>query len=145
MNRKLLLAIGLVCFLHSVLAQTEVITNGGFETGTIDPWEHGGAGIAIGSNPGQAHSGTHYLTMGSVSSANQFVTQDFTIPTNAAAVALTYFWAVLSDNTTTPDQLLVRIIKSDHNTILANVDMQSNAATKGAYFRKTFDLTPFIG
>jgi hypothetical protein len=145
MNRKLLLAAGLILFLHGALAQTELITNGGFENNTSDPWITSDAGVAIGNSPGRAHSGTHYLTMGTVMSANQTVTQDFTVPTNAAAVALTYFWAVLSDNTAGFDQLQVLIVNSNHTAILATVDTQSNSSTKGSYFRQTFDLSPFIG
>jgi Divergent InlB B-repeat domain/Bacterial Ig domain len=145
MNRKLLLAVGLVCFLYTSFAQTELIGNGGFEAGTLDPWVGSGAGVAVGSNPANAHSGSRYLTMGAFSSANQLVTQDFTVPTNTAAAVLSYFWAVLSDNNATLDQLQVLIVNSNHTALLATVDTESNGSFKGAYFPKTFDLTPFVG
>src|SRR5262245_10160260 len=103
MNRTYLLAGALVCFLSSALAQPELIGNGGFESGTPDPWIISGSGAAVGTTAGNAHSGSRYLAMGAFVSANQLATQDFTIPTNTAAAVLNYFWAVLSDNNSTLD------------------------------------------
>src|SRR5262245_16760802 len=126
MNRKIFLMGGLICFCCGVFGQTQMITNGGFEATIFAPWDFQGAGATVGSDPLNAHSGSRYATMGSQPLANQTITQDFFVPTNTAAAVLSYFWAVVSSDTTGLDQLQVLIVNSNHTSILATVDTESN-------------------
>jgi hypothetical protein len=144
MRKKCLLAVVGVCFLQSVLGQTELIVNGDFEAGTDAPWVVSGAGANITNNPAFANSGVKSLSMGNVQGASQIAYQTVSIPTNAIQAALSYYWKVTSVDQQGLDQLNVRIV-SPTQTILAAVDDRNNFDASSTYQLKTYDLQAFIG
>src|SRR5581483_1056896 len=94
--RRVLLAgfvLGCVC---AAIGQTQLISNGGFENGSATPWiltnvfPSGGPDIA--DNISQAHGGVKFLSLGNASGADQQAYQTITIPSNAIAAGLSYFW-----------------------------------------------------
>ncbi len=150
MNRKFILAGSVLCLFHAAFGQTQLIVNGGFESGAPTPWVFFGTGASIGTDSRFARTGTRYLTMGSVANANQTVSQTLVIPTNTAVAVLNYYWAVLSSDNAGIDQLKVWIVGTNAAStnlpiILATVDQESNSSSRGVYFQKSFDLTPYVG
>src|SRR5258708_18072812 len=144
MFRSLLLALWSICLTQLAFGQTELIANGGFEAGSLPPWQFTGVGEQLANTPGFAHGGFDYVTMGSINNANQTIYQTVTFPTNAVAALLSYSWAVISTDTTGVDRLNVWIVNSNL-TILATADMEFNSSANGSYFHKMFDLSPYIG
>src|SRR3954470_9160353 len=86
-----------VAVARNVSAETQLISNGGFEIGLSSWTVAGSAGASVVTNSAAAHAGSSaYLSLGNVSGAGQAVYQTITIPTNAIYPTLTYFWSVIS-------------------------------------------------
>lgn len=103
---------------RSGFAQTQLITNGGFENGN-NGWSVFGAGAGVRSNPTIPHSGSANMVMGNVSgtAANpilQVVYQDVAIPTNAVNAQLTYWYNIYSTQFGANQQFAV-YIATNHN------------------------------
>ncbi|MFE2160767.1 M28 family peptidase [Streptomyces lydicus] len=117
----------------------QLLTNGGFETGT-SPWT-GDTG-AIGSHAGQsAHSGSRFAWLGGYGySATDSIVQTVTVPAGCAKATLTYWLHIDTDET---DRVAYDTFKvkagSTTLTTLSNTDAASG------YVQRTLDLTPYIG
>ncbi|MFI7094230.1 M28 family peptidase [Streptomyces lydicus] len=117
----------------------QLLTNGGFETGT-SPWT-GDTG-AIGSPSGQsAHSGSRFAWLGGYGySATDSLAQTVTVPAGCAKATLTYWLHIDTDET---DRVAYDTFKvkagSTTLTTLSNTDAASG------YVQRTLDLTPYIG
>ncbi|MFD8328567.1 M28 family peptidase [Streptomyces lydicus] len=117
----------------------QLLTNGGFESGT-SPWT-GDTG-AIGSHAGQsAHSGSRFAWLGGYGySATDSIAQTVTVPAGCARATLTYWLHVDTDET---DRVAYDTFKvkagSTTLTTLSNTDAASG------YVQRTLDLTPYIG
>ncbi|WP_455568768.1 M28 family peptidase [Streptomyces lydicus] len=117
----------------------QLLTNGGFETGT-SPWT-GDTG-AIGSHAGQsAHSGSRFAWLGGYGySATDSLAQTVTVPAGCAKATLTYWLHIDTDET---DRVAYDTFKvkagSTTLTTLSNTDAASG------YVQRTLDLTPYIG
>ncbi|MFI0225754.1 M28 family peptidase [Streptomyces lydicus] len=117
----------------------QLLTNGGFETGT-SPWT-GDTG-AIGSHAGQsAHSGSRFAWLGGYGySATDSIAQTVTVPAGCAKATLTYWLHIDTDET---DRVAYDTFKvkagSTTLTTLSNTDAASG------YVQRTLDLTPYIG
>ncbi len=144
MFRSLVLAGWSFCFVPVAFGQAQLIGNGGFETGNLAPWQFTGAGEQVANTPGFAHSGFDYLSMGSINGAHQTIFQTITIPTNTVSALLSYYWGVISSDTSGADQLNVWVVNSNR-TILATAETESNFSRPNSYFHTIFDLTPYIG
>ncbi len=74
---------------------TQLITNGGFEASSPDPWLPGDPlpSVPVVVDPTTAHSGSKYLSLGNANGPfNQAVFQNIDIPTNALVTRFSYFW-----------------------------------------------------
>src|SRR5256885_297137 len=102
MKFRMLLATLVVCCLQCAFGQTELIINGDFEAGA-SPWQFSGTlGANVFNNPSKAHGGQVYLSLGNINNANQAVAQTITIPSNTISATLSFFYNIISANTTDP-------------------------------------------
>src|SRR5947209_4335036 len=94
-------------------AQTELVTNGGFEFGN-DGWFLIGAGVGARSNPIIPHSGSVNMVLGNVSGTTghptvQTVYQNVSIPSNAVNAHLSYWYNIYSTGAGASQQFYVYV------------------------------------
>jgi fibronectin type 3 domain-containing protein len=123
---------------------SELIVNGGFESGTT-PWVMSGAARSTGSYP---HSGLAYSYEQSSVTATQTEYQQISIPTTATGT-LTFWLNVTSSETTTTtkyDNLYVEV-RNTAGTLLATLGSYSNLdkVAAGTYSQKTFSVAAYKG
>jgi hypothetical protein len=125
---------------------TELITNGGFESGTA-PWTFAGqASRSTGSFP---HTGVAYSLMGTTNNATGSEFQQITIPAGTSP-NLT-FWLNISTNEAAGAQVFDRFfveVRNTSGTLLATLATFSNqnAGTAGAYVQRgPYNLGAFAG
>ncbi|MEU3511871.1 M28 family peptidase [Streptomyces longwoodensis] len=118
---------------------TQVISNGGFESGT-SPWT-GDTG-AIGTFSGQsAHSGTRYAWLAGYGyAATDAITQTVTIPAGCSSATLTYWLHIdtAESGSTAYDTFQVKVDGTAKQSY-------SNANAAAGYTQRSLDLTPYIG
>jgi hypothetical protein len=123
----------------------ELLTNGGFETGTT-PWVT--SGTVTRSTGTYPQAGTAYMILGGANSASGSFYQQVAVPTTATGT-LNFYLNVTSDETTTTtvyDRLFVEVTNSS-GTVLATPATYSNLnkGTAGVYSLKTLDLSAYKG
>src|ERR1051326_2611352 len=147
LNLATIVAACVAGLLQTTLAQTQLVTNGGFETPNAGEWNISGPGASLKSSAGLAHTGSSYLGLGSAAS-QQFVYQLITIPTNTVAALLSYYYDVYSPSLNSSDSLTVAIVQTN-GTVSSIVDQKTGANSTGLgtafYQQNTFDLTPYAG
>jgi len=123
---------------------SELIVNGGFETGTT-PWVLSGAVRSTGSYP---HSGVAYSYLGNVNNAAHSEYQQIAIPTTATGTMTFWLNTTSSETTTTTqyDRLFVEV-RNTAGTLLATLATYSNLdkATAGVYSQKTLNVAAYKG
>src|SRR5437879_5681212 len=75
-------------------AQTELIVNGGFDSGSTGWTMSGGAGAY--PDGGYARSGANYLWLGGVTDENDAAYQNITIPSSATSATLSFYYNIFS-------------------------------------------------
>src|SRR5580765_8403849 len=132
MKRMVWLVAGVLFLSHAVFGATQLISNGSFEIKPHAPWEFAGNkdGLeVIAGDPAGAHTGKKYLVMANdPGPVNQRVFQTITIPTNAIAVQLSYYWAEFStDDDDEAFRFRALIVNNNPDQdILSNLDVQFN-------------------
>jgi pimeloyl-ACP methyl ester carboxylesterase len=129
-------------------SQTELIVNGGFESGSTG-WVLAG-GAAVSSGGGLARSGTAFLWLGGVEDEIDFGYQAVTIPANATTATLSFYWNIDSEEDAFfPYDFFTITIRDSGNAILATVrtlsNMDQTAPGNPFYSRQTFNLLPYAG
>ncbi|MGW0882418.1 M1 family aminopeptidase [Streptomyces sp. NPDC002671] len=119
----------------------QVVTNGGFESGT-SPWTQSSSTV-ITSRTGQtAHGGSSYAWLDGVGSTHtDTLTQSVTIPSGCSTATLTYWMHIDTDETTSSvayDKLTAKI----GTTTLATY---SNLNANTGYVKKSVDVSAFAG
>ncbi|MDT7604876.1 MAG: hypothetical protein QOF61_2873, partial [Acidobacteriota bacterium] len=130
----------------TVVAGNELITNGGFESGTV-PWTISGQVTrSTGTFP---HTGTAYMILGAANSGTGTLFQQVTIPSGTSP-NLT-FWLNITTNEAAGaavfDRLFVEV-RNTSGTLLATLATYSNqnSGTAGVYSQKgAFNLGGFAG
>jgi hypothetical protein len=131
------------------LAQTELIQNGGFESGGAG-WTMGGGAIAD-STAGYARSGSSYAWLGGVADEVDFCYQQITIPAGVINATLSFWYNILSnDDPSGAYDTFNASIRDSSNNVLANVLDRSNQDSDSGngpayYHQQTFDLLPYAG
>ncbi|MGZ3183629.1 MAG: CehA/McbA family metallohydrolase [Telluria sp.] len=130
----------------NTVTQTQLITNGGFESGT-SPWTQS-TGVITNDTTQAAHGGSYYAWLdGYGTTHTDYVSQSITIPSTATKATLTFYLKVLSDETTTTsayDTLKVTI-RNSSNTVLSTLATYSNLNKGTSYVQKSFDITSYKG
>jgi len=130
-------------------AATELILNGGFESGVAN-WTMLGGAIAD-NEFGQQHSGAYYLWLGGVLSEVDSCAQTITIPAGATSATLTFWYVITSFETGgTVKDTFAATIRTTGGTVLATVINKSNldkdlSATAANYHQITYNLLSYAG
>ena len=125
---------------------TELIVNGGFESGASSWTATSGV---ITSDAGQAgHAGSYKAWLDGYGSAHtDTLYQAVTIPSSATSANLSFWLKVVSSETTTTnayDTLKVQV-RSTANAVLATLATYSNLNKGTVYAQKSFDLSAYKG
>nr|WP_307826879.1 M28 family peptidase [Streptomyces pactum] len=117
----------------------QLITNGGFESGT-SPWT-GDTG-AIGAHAGQnAHSGTRFAWLGGYGYAeSDTISQTVTVPADCTRATLTY-WVHVDTAETENTAYDTFTVKAGTSTL----DSLSNTDAASGYTQRTVDLSAYAG
>jgi hypothetical protein len=130
---------------NPVVSCTQLITNGGFESGT-SPWVLSGAIRSTGSFP---HSGVAYSILGGSNNASHTEYQTITIPAGCSP-NLTFWLNVTSSETTTVtqyDRLFIEV-RNTSGTLLSTLATFSNLnkGTAGVYVQRgPYSLASWAG
>src|ERR1035438_3212524 len=145
-----ILAIMLFAVLSLMSARaTELIVNGDFELGS-SPWTFSG-GVSASKNGGFAYSGTYFAWFGGAVNENDSAYQDITIPANATAATLSFYYNINSlEGNTVANDTFSATIRNTSGTVLATVLNRSNINQDGGagnpyYHQQTFNLLSYAG
>jgi hypothetical protein len=124
---------------------SQLIVNGGFETGNLSSWSAGGVYLPF-VVTGHAHAGTYSSQLGASSgtepNGNSSLYQTITIPSAVTSATLTFWYWPSTTDTITYDWQEAQV-QNTSGTMLAQImKVASNSHT---WTQKTFDLTPYKG
>jgi hypothetical protein len=135
--------------LFPALSQTELIVNGGFESGTSSWTVAGGAGAY--SQGGSARSGTNYLWLGGLENEVDSAYQTVSIPANATSATLSFYYNITSDEDLSGAyDTFTATIRNSGGSLLATVGNWSNINQDTGpgnpyYHLATYNLLPYAG
>ena len=126
-------------------ATTQVIVNGGFETGSLSSWTAATGTLAPTVSKTQVHSGTYSALLGKTAkpevNGDSSVYQTITIP--AGSTASLSYWYYPSTTDTISYVWQEALVRNTSGTTLATVmKVASNAK---AWTNVTYNLTPYAG
>lgn len=130
--------------------QTELIQNGGFESGATS-WTMGGGAI-VDSTAGFSRSGSSYEFLGGLENESDFCYQEITIPAGATAATLSFYYNILSAENPLSGAFdtFSATIRDTGSSVLATVLNRSNVNQDSGigpsfYHQQTFNLLPYAG
>jgi hypothetical protein len=126
---------------------TNLIVNGGFETGAASPWTLT-AGVLNNSTAEPAHTGAWDAWLdGYGTTHTDSATQTVTIPAGKTSATLVFWLHIDTAETTTTtafDKLTVQVLNTS-NTVLATLGTFSNLNHATGYQQHSFSMNSFIG
>ncbi len=126
---------------------TNLIVNGGFETGAASPWTLT-TGVLNNSTAEPAHTGAWDAWLdGYGTTHTDSATQTVTIPAGKTSATLVFWLHIDTAETTTTtafDKLTVQVLNSS-NTVLATLGTFSNLNHATGYQQHSFSMNSFIG
>lgn len=122
------------------------ITNGGFEQGRVK-WVEQSSQVLVYKNPRDARSGSWYAWLGGINNASDTLSQTFVVPSNSTAVNASFWYKILTEETTGAfDTMKVEIWNSAGTSRLASLRTFSNSDATSAWKQSpAFDLSAFKG
>ncbi|MGH3712474.1 MAG: S8 family serine peptidase, partial [Micromonosporaceae bacterium] len=122
---------------------TNVIVNGGFESGTA-PWVQSSSGGYQLITTTRPHSGSYSAWLGGYNSATESITQAVTVPANGT---LRYWWYMTTSESgsTVWDTMRVRVYDANTGALLATPRTWSNASGAGLWREDTLSLASYAG
>ncbi len=128
-------------------APAQLITNPGFETGSIAPWTSTAGVLASTSLGVPARTGSWLAWLDGYGAAHtDTLAQTVTIPSTCKNASLS-FWLYVQTNdppTVASDTFRVQVLNSA-GTVLSTLRTFSNLNSTGGYAQHAFSLTPYIG
>jgi hypothetical protein len=126
----------------TAFGQTNLIVNGGFESPDQGEWVISGSGAEIASNTNLAYSGAGYLSMGNMSAVSQYAYQTVTVPSNAVAMTLQFFYniSVPAQDASGSDTVTV-YIKNATTGVSIEVAQINNSASDTNYLEENYEVT----
>ncbi|MET7854831.1 M1 family aminopeptidase [Streptomyces avermitilis] len=119
----------------------QVVTNGGFESGT-SPWSQSSTSVITNRAGQTAHGGTTFAWLDGVGSTHtDTLSQSVTIPSGCSSATLT-FWLHIDTAETTSSTAYDKLTAKIGTTTLATY---SNLDKNTGYVRKSFDVSAFTG
>ncbi|MFE5370578.1 M1 family metallopeptidase [Streptomyces mirabilis] len=119
----------------------QVVTNGGFESGT-SPWTQSSSTVITNRSGQSAHGGTSFAWLDGVGSTHtDTLSQSVTIPSGCSSATLT-FWLHIDTAETTSSTAYDKLTAKIGSTTLATY---SNLNKATGYVQKSFDVSAFAG
>ncbi|MET7896040.1 M1 family metallopeptidase [Streptomyces mirabilis] len=119
----------------------QVVTNGGFESGT-SPWTQSSSTVITSRSGQSAHGGTSFAWLNGVGSTHtDTLSQSVTIPSGCSSATLT-FWLHIDTTETTSSTAYDKLTAKIGSTTLATY---SNLNKATGYVQKSFDVSAFAG
>ncbi|MEU6066918.1 M1 family aminopeptidase [Streptomyces sp. NPDC047082] len=119
----------------------QVVTNGGFESGT-SPWTQSSSGVITSRSGQTAHGGTSFAWLNGVGSTHtDTLSQSVTIPSGCSTATLT-FWLHIDTTETTSSIAYDKLTAKIGSATLATY---SNLNKNTGYVQKSFDVSAFAG
>ncbi|MET7911689.1 M1 family aminopeptidase [Streptomyces avermitilis] len=119
----------------------QVVTNGGFESGT-SPWSQSSTSVITNRTGQTAHGGTTFAWLDGVGSTHtDTLSQSVTIPSGCSSATLT-FWLHIDTAETTSSTAYDKLTAKIGTTTLATY---SNLNKNTGYAQKSFDVSAFAG
>jgi type VII secretion-associated serine protease mycosin len=124
---------------------SNLIVNGGFETGTFNPWSTGGGTSPV-LTTAKAHSGSYSVLLGSITGAEPYgdsaVMQAVAIPASATSAAVSFWYWPATTDTIYYDWQELQVRDQDGNVLAQALRVCANAQT---WTQGSFDLSRFVG
>ncbi|MFE3413762.1 M1 family aminopeptidase [Streptomyces mirabilis] len=119
----------------------QVVTNGGFESGT-SPWTQSSSTVITSRSGQSAHGGTSFAWLNGVGSTHtDTLSQSVTIPSGCSSATLS-FWLHIDTAETTSSTAYDKLTAKIGSTTLATY---SNLNKATGYVQKSFDVSAFAG
>jgi len=123
----------------------QLLTNGGFETGSISPWTATSGVLADTGEGVPAQAGSYLAWLDGYGSAHtDTLAQTVTIPSTCKNAVLTYWVEVNSTVTSTKNALVLDILNSS-GTVLAATTVATAANNGSSYVEYSTNLASYIG
>jgi len=137
-----LVAVG--CLLGRVaLGSTNLISNGGFESGFAGWVALNSNPVTVSGNPLQAHGGNDFLQLGNAAGiSSQGALQNILVPSNTLVLRFSYFWGCSTGNDPLNADAMSSFIRVNGSS--ANY-LNPHLSVSGGYFFETFDLAGYAG
>ena len=127
---------------------TELVTNGGFESGSSGWTQEASGGAAIiTSNASQARTGSGVAWLGGYNNATDALTQPITVPSGASSVTLQYWYRITTSETVPGawDTLQVQVLNSG-GSLLQTLASYSNQNASSSWAQSpAFNLASYAG
>jgi Peptidase family M1 domain len=120
---------------------TEVIANGGFESGS-SPWTASSGVIRAGTTGQPAHGGAQLALLGGHGvTATDTLNQSVTVPSGCSSMTLTYWLHIDTRETTTTTQFDKLTVKAGSTTLATYSNLNKNTG----YLQRSVNVSSFVG
>ncbi|KEO84190.1 S53 family peptidase [Tumebacillus flagellatus] len=122
---------------------SELITNGGFESGSTG-WTESSSGAYELVDTSKPHAGTHSAYLCGYNNCTDSIYQTVTIPATAASATLSMYTYVSTTETSHAYDYLKIQLRNTSNTVLSTLQTLSDATASG-WVKQTFDVSSYKG